>query len=529
MGKSSILIAKKRLAGCIVHLAIIFILVWAAWAEVERGTVKSSPPVVVDTCYAVFADGREALFYDGIGCDSAMFSPKLGTLSRQQEWQSVSAADPRLLKCNSECLKSRAAALRKCVAEADYYLLVHRVQDEGYEFVALRRRQMKAESRNCLRMAYFLDSISKHSHTVCVGTKIRRTPCLGSRVFVDVGGCVWRNGQLQKSAKNGRGVSWDDSLGVICGEWRNDTLVSGRLTGADGVYEGDFSPTVRADGHGAFFASTGTCYDGHWTAGRRNGFGVEIATDCLHAGEWCHGRFLGERMNHTSERIYGIDISRYQHGKGRKYYPIHWKKLRITYLGRQNSKRMRGKADYPVSFVYIKSTEGTTVRNRFYASDYRQARRYGIACGAYHFFSTRTGGAAQARFFLKHARFSSGDFPPVLDVEPSDRQIAAMGGRTALFREIRAWMRIVENRTGARPVLYVSQQFVNKYLRDDSAIKRNYSVWIARYGQYKPDVRLVFWQLCSDGRVTGIHGEVDINVFNGYSEQFKRFKSSECI
>jgi lysozyme len=54
-------------------------------------------------------------------------------------------------------------------------------------------------------------------------------------------------------------------------------------------------------------------------------------------------------------------------------------------------------------------------------------------------------------------------------------------------------------------------------------IKKNYNVWIARYGQYKPDVRLVYWQLCPDGRVNGITGEVDINVFNGYKNQFDEF------
>ena len=48
-------------------------------------------------------------------------------------------------------------------------------------------------------------------------------------------------------------------------------------------------------------------------------------------------------------------------------------------------------------------------------------------------------------------------------------------------------------------------------------------VWIARYGEYKPEVRLVFWQLCPDGRVSGITGEVDINVFNGYRDQLTSF------
>jgi len=36
-------------------------------------------------------------------------------------------------------------------------------------------------------------------------------------------------------------------------------------------------------------------------------------------------------------------------------------------------------------------------------------------------------------------------------------------------------------------------------------------------------VRLAFWQLCPDGRVKGIVGTVDINVFNGYRDQYDDF------
>lgn len=79
-----------------------------------------------------------------------------------------------------------------------------------------------------------------------------------------------------------------------------------------------------------------------------------------------------------------------------------------------------------------------------------------------------------------------------------------------------------------RPILYISQTFINKYLNDSYAdgkyLRDNYQVWIARYGEYKPDVHLAIWQLSPDGRVRGIRGEVDINVFNGYDDLFKEFK-----
>ena len=98
-----------------------------------------------------------------------------------------------------------------------------------------------------------------------------------------------------------------------------------------------------------------------------------------------------------------------------------------------------------------------------------------------------------------------------------------MGGADELMSRIRTFLSIVERRTGMRPILYVSQSFVNRYMQNASDIKSKYNVWIARYGEYKPDVKLVYWQLAADGRVSGITGEVDINVFNGYQGQWDEF------
>ena len=128
--------------------------------------------------------------------------------------------------------------------------------------------------------------------------------------------------------------------------------------------------------------------------------------------------------------------------------------------------------------------------------------------------SLKTTGAEQAQHFLKNARYHKGDLPPVLDVEPSDRLISQTGGEEKMFKNVRACLQAVEKAWGIKPILYVSQRFVKKYLPDD--LKRDYDVWIARYSEYRPDVNLVYWHLCQDGGVQGIHGPVDINVFNGF-------------
>ena len=181
-------------------------------------------------------------------------------------------------------------------------------------------------------------------------------------------------------------------------------------------------------------------------------------------------------MLYHSERIYGIDISKYQHKHRHRTYGIDWRNLRITRLGHTADRNALGAVDYPVSFVYIKSTEGLTVFNPYYTQDVRAARRYGFPVGAYHFFSTRPA-MCQADYFLKKSRLRKGDLPPMLDVELSDRRIAAMGGRDVLFREMLVWLKEVGRRSGTTPIIYVSQDFVNRYMPFAPEELKKYPVW----------------------------------------------------
>ena len=345
-----------------------------------------------------------------------------------------------------------------------------------------------------------------------------------------LGDSVVYSGQWKDGKRHGCATVTDPSGRRVLTVWNADTLIGGTIGYESGTYKGELDSLYVPDGHGIYNGQDGSYYNGNMRNGLRNGFGCAADADGkVKTGEWKDGKYRGERLTYTTERIYGIDISRYQHGKGRKKYPIRWDRIRVSHLGRISRKKISGSVDYPVSFVYIKSTEGVTVRNPYFNADYRQARKHGFRCGAYHFLSPTSSAAKQARHFIRNSKFSRGDLPPVLDVEPSAAQVARMGGTEAMFNKIRTWMDIVKRHTGVRPILYVSQQFLNKYLPSAPDITRDYMVWIARYGEYKPDVRLAFWQLCPDGRVAGIHGEVDINVFNGYKDEYRSFIMGSCI
>ena len=380
--------------------------------------------------------------------------------------------------------------------ELDYWLARHNVQDEGFDMVA-----RYAEEGDTTLRAYLPEG------------KIS----------------MWNIGHWRSMRREGKGICKDAEGRIIIGTWHADTLASGVRLDAKGIYAGSFDRHLQAHGHGSYQGADKEYYEGHWERDLREGFGFSVAPGRLWAGRWKRGRFLGERVQYTSERIYGIDISRYQHEKGRRRFNISWQKLRIVSLGKKSNQNVSGTVDYPITFIFIKSTEGISIRNRYFAADYAAAHKKGICVGAYHFFSTRQRPQDQANYFLQNTIFRRGDLPPVLDVEPSDALIRQMGGAEVLLQNMRIWLQTVERRVGVRPIIYVNQNFVHNYLEQAPDLKRDYMVWIARYGEYKPDVRLAIWQLSPWGRVRGIEGEVDINVFNGYQGHWEDFLREEAI
>lgn len=398
--------------------------------------------------------------------------------------------------------------------EMNYYFRVHNVTDEGYNQIAAyhtqlqqHRRYLQALLQTERRRYVTYDTLQPHERPL---------------VALKTSSGYWKAGLFYVGQKlHGKGIAVDKKRRLVRGLWDNDTVVVARRTDSLGTYEGQMNKRLEASGQGTFRSRSGSFFDGLWLNDKRQGFGYESsAHHQLRVGEWKKGRFMGERLKYTSERLYGIDISRHQHEKGRRRFGINWRHLRILSLGKNHPTDGQ---TFPISFIYIKATQSTTILNRYFRQDYAQARKHGMHVGAYHFFSLSTTPQAQADYFLKHAIVAKGDFPPVLDVEPTDSQIESIGGDRELMRRIRVWMEIVERRTGKRPILYVNQNFIFNHMKDAADIKQKYNVWIARYGAYKPDVKLAYWQLSSTGRVQGITGDVDINVFNGYQGQFSEF------
>ena len=108
-------------------------------------------------------------------------------------------------------------------------------------------------------------------------------------------------------------------------------------------------------------------------------------------------------------------------------------------------------------------------------------------------------------------KLEPGDLPPVLDVEHKNPEQTT----EEFQQDVLSWLHIVEDRYHVKPILYTYYKFKEKYLSD--ARFDGYPYWIAHYYvdkmEYKGEWK--FWQHTDAGRLPGIKGYVDFNIYNG--------------
>jgi lysozyme len=85
-----------------------------------------------------------------------------------------------------------------------------------------------------------------------------------------------------------------------------------------------------------------------------------------------------------------------------------------------------------------------------------------------------------------------------------------------LVKSVKQWLKMAELHYGVKPILYTGMNFYNRYLAGQFD---DYPLWIARYDAEEPVTvcgrEFQFWQYTDEGKLPGIVGDVDRNVFYG--------------
>jgi len=200
-----------------------------------------------------------------------------------------------------------------------------------------------------------------------------------------------------------------------------------------------------------------------------------------------------ETVRKVGYDIHGIDVSHHQE-------KISWDSL----------------CKKDLNFVFIKATEGKTHTDDEFDYNWEEAKRIGLKRGAYHFFSIYSSALEQAEHFINTVSLEDGDFPPVLDVENVEGLEDSV-----ITKGVDLWLKAIENHYKTKPIIYTNVKLYNKYVKGRFD---EYPLWLARYeNDDEPALDkdgLCIWQYGNRGKMPGIGGHVDFNVFLGSKEKF---------
>lgn len=192
-------------------------------------------------------------------------------------------------------------------------------------------------------------------------------------------------------------------------------------------------------------------------------------------------------FNHPDPRrfpVRGIDVS---HHQGR----IDWKAVRSS----------------SIDFAFIKATEGGDFVDPMFQNNWRESRSVGVIRGAYHFFTLCRSAEDQARNITRTVPRERGMLPPALDLEFGGNCVQRPSDEEVRLR-IRTLSDLLHRHYAARPILYTTGEFFERY----GEPWWTEHLWM-RDIFFQPDVPFLFWQHNSRGRIHGIAGNVDLNVF----------------
>ena len=201
--------------------------------------------------------------------------------------------------------------------------------------------------------------------------------------------------------------------------------------------------------------------------------------------------------------VHGIDVARYQGA-------INWRTVK-----RNN-----------VSFAFIKATEGKDHLDDNFQENWRGAAAAGMPRGAYHFYYFCSTAFSQARWFIRNVPKEANSLPPVLDMEwnAHSRTCKNRPSKTLVRLEMKRFLSIVQRHYGKRPIIYTTVDF---YKDNDLASFKGYEFWLRSVAGHPSEVypgqRWSFWQYTGTGRIPGIKGDTDINVFAGTPESWRKW------
>lgn len=172
-----------------------------------------------------------------------------------------------------------------------------------------------------------------------------------------------------------------------------------------------------------------------------------------------------------------------------------------------------------IEFIFIKATEGGDFKDGNFRLNYDKAMHAGMKIGAYHFFRFDTDGVDQAINFMKVVGKRKLHLGVAIDVETHGN--APLKNKDEMLENL---MKMAEylSMAGYKVVFYTSLKEYYTLIENEF---RGCPLWVCTFNELPGDIGCQFWQYYHHGKVAGINGRVDLDVFCGSREEFERYCS----
>lgn len=174
----------------------------------------------------------------------------------------------------------------------------------------------------------------------------------------------------------------------------------------------------------------------------------------------------------------------------------------------------QGKIDFEevkndgIKIVYIRSSAGNSYKDRDFEQNYQEALENNLDIGFYHFVTARnvTEAKEQARFFAKVIAGKKADCRLAMDFE------VLRGLSKKEVNDIsRAFLSTLKELTKKELVIY--SDLYNARNMFDEELLQEYPLWLAEYTKRPSINNWIGWQYTDRGKVLGISGNVDRDMF----------------
>lgn len=206
---------------------------------------------------------------------------------------------------------------------------------------------------------------------------------------------------------------------------------------------------------------------------------------------------IDERVALAAKKVKGIDVSMWQGD-------IDWQKVK----------------DSGVKFTFIRATKGSDLVDPKFEQNRKGAHDVGLAVGYYHYFKPDQSVDDQIKAFVSTVGTVEKDnLRLVIDTE--NAKLWEPFTPEQRLKMIDDWCTGIKKTLGVTPevMIYGSPSFFDDTLKNAAELSKH-DLWIANYKVPEPRVpkpftSWKFWQYSETGRVPGIDGNVDLDMYNG--------------